>query len=145
MIEICYFSKYKKVLNFLFNKLKKKHNSKDFLLNCQNNNFEAVYVNLKNGVNINQRDIDGNTGIILAIMNKHKNIVDLLIEFKADVNLYNKKDFTPLIYASMNGSLDVINKLIKHGADVNYKTKNGMTAIIAGCINKRKNVVDILT
>lgn len=55
-------------------------------------------------------------------------VCELLLEYGADVNAKDKKDFTPLHLAVGEGYVDVVELLLEHGADVNAKDFKGNTA-----------------
>ena len=50
-------------------------------------------------LNLNQQDLDGNTALIYAIINRQKEHVGLLLDRGADPNLSNNAGGTPLAYA----------------------------------------------
>ena len=47
-----------------------------------------------------------------AVKNGHKNIVDLLIYFKVDIDAKDEKQANALMYASYCGNLEILEKLI---------------------------------
>ena len=47
-----------------------------------------------------------------AIKNGHKNIVDLLIYFKVDIDAKDEEQVKALMYASFYGKLELIEKLV---------------------------------
>lgn len=55
-------------------------------------------------------------------------IVNLLIEYGADVDCQDNKHWTPLIIAAMNGNYNVVNCLVKHGANMSIEDIEGKTA-----------------
>lgn len=63
---------------------------------------------------------DGNSGILCAAENGHKNIVELLIKKdKSTISHYNNKWLTPLHYAAKNGHLEMVELLVNSGAKIN--------------------------
>ncbi len=75
---------------------------------------------IKNGadVNISSTNRD-NPPLLNAIENGHIDIVKLLIENDANINIKDSGDWTPLIMASFYGHLDIIEYLLENGADIN--------------------------
>jgi ankyrin repeat protein len=72
-------------------------------------------------------------------------IVDFLIQSGANVNLQNRKGFTPLHLAIKNSALYTSQALIDNGADITLKDKNGQTplmhAVREGNISLIKNII----
>ena len=54
-------------------------------------------------------------------------VVKILIQAGAEVNIQNEKNETPLHRASANGQVEVITALLAAGADKTAKTKYGLT------------------
>jgi hypothetical protein len=81
---------------------------------------------VENGANVNLKDNEGNTALIL-------NIDDIetfkyLAENKADLNIKNNKGQTALILAAEEEKTDIITYLIQRGVNVNLRDNNGLTA-----------------
>jgi uncharacterized protein len=55
--------------------------------------------------------------------------VQLLLEYRADVNVQDEGDNTPLILASGWARVEVIRLLIRHGADMHVQGEHGQTAL----------------
>ncbi len=99
-------------------------------------NIDALNALLDGGASINQKDVDGNSALVLAILNKHYDLAQVLVAKGADVNLSNKDGRSPLFTAvelkneeysprpslkdnDKATALDVIKSLIAKGANVN--------------------------
>lgn len=67
-------------------------------------------------LNLNQQDLDGNTPLIYAIVNRKPGHVDLLLDLGADPNLANNGGGTPLAYAVASGQEAVVHMLFDAGA-----------------------------
>ena len=70
------------------------------LLSTQAANDSLIKFMLDHGANINATDVKNNTAIHIAISNRTFNIVTLLIERKADINVQGEKGQTRMIYQS---------------------------------------------
>ena len=87
------------------------------------------------GIDINAKDKDGNTALIVAVKRVHTAIVDLLLAapgIDIDVNAEGSQpvDWTALTWAASEGNTAVVDLLLAAGADVDAKTNNGATALI---------------
>ena len=93
---------------------------------------------LDGGADIDQKDSDGNTALIFAILNTHYDVAKLLIDRGADLNIVNKDGRGALFVAvdmhtvdwsprparrevDQTTSLDLVRWLIAKGANVNQQ------------------------
>jgi ankyrin repeat protein len=100
--------------------------------------IEAADALIAGGSDINQKDVDGNTPLVLAILNKHYDLAQTLINKGADVNAANKDGRTPLYTAveirnedwsprpalktdDKLTAMDTIKSLLDKGANVNAR------------------------
>lgn len=75
----------------------------------------------KIAVNFNVRDLDGDTPLSLALNEGKKELVPLMIEGNADVNVRNGKDFTLLHQAILREDSETALFLLDNKADINAK------------------------
>ena len=100
---------------------------------------------LREGIDVNQKDNDGDTPLHLASAMGQLETVRLLIENGAEVDLQDGWDLrgrTPLHRAVIGGHIDVIRVLVRAGADVNAKRWDGYSALSWA---KARNQSDIVT
>ena len=89
-------------------------------------------------------DNTGATTLVAAINASNKEMVELLLANKADVNFKNVDGLTALIAAAKGGPLDVPKLLLEHGADVNAKLNDNHpnmprgTALDAAVVRKQQ-------
>lgn len=77
---------------------------------------------------VSSRDDNGNTPLHWAAANGHKEVTELLLANKADVNAKNNDGATPLYAAAGTGHQDVVELLLANKADSNARTNRGMEA-----------------
>lgn len=77
---------------------------------------KIVQILLLTSVNINIKNNDGWTILMIASRNEHINVVQLLLDNGADVNIKNNHGVTALMYASLNVNKDIYELLKKYGA-----------------------------
>ena len=80
----------------------------------------AVQALLANGAEVNAKDNNGASALILASRNGHRDVVQALLANGAEVNAKDNDGATALILASRNGHHDVVALFVK-GAEVNAK------------------------
>ncbi|CAD6214595.1 unnamed protein product [Miscanthus lutarioriparius] len=78
---------------------------------------------------LNAKDEEGWAPIHSAASSGNSQIIDILLERGADVNLVTDGGRTALHYATSKGRLNIAEKLIAHGANVNKKDKFGCTPL----------------
>jgi len=88
-------------------------------------NLKEVRRQLAWGVNANKRNFfTRDTLLIEAADNGHMDVVKLLIENGAGVNLKGEAWYGPLHAAAAKGHIEVVNILLENGADVNIFHQN---------------------
>lgn len=99
---------------------------------------EIVKALLKAGANPNAQGPEQQTPIICATEYPYANIIPLLVEYKADVNILGQgcskyaaemKGVTPLMRAVNRNNHEAATYLLKHKAKINAKDSKGRTAL----------------
>lgn len=86
---------------------------------------------------------DGNTPLILASNRCNPEVVKILINAGADVNLHNNTGDTALMSAAVKSCGKVAHLLVKAGADINAKNEDGVTALQFNQMFKGFNLMDM--
>ncbi|KAL4959687.1 ankyrin repeat-containing domain protein [Aspergillus stella-maris] len=127
---------------------------------------KIVQILLEGGVDINEQDLDyrlsaysedyktmrpaffvdehGVTALHGAICGGHAEIVNRLLQHKADVNLRGEHSCTVLQLAAATGHSDILKRLLECGADVNAVTGRYGTALQAAAQGGHGEIVSIL-
>ena len=107
---------------------------------------EAIQEFLDLQVDLNTKDKDENTPLLLCVKRGDIASTKLLIEAGADVNAKNEGGATPLHWAAAyNTNPEILTLLIKAGADVNATAVNGSTPLQdAVWFNKNPEVTTLL-
>ncbi len=90
------------------------------------------------------KTIGGETPLDEAARSGHKDVAELLLANKANVNAKDENGDTPLLFAARNGHADVVELLLDNKADVNLKNKLGETPLHAAAGHGPKEVVALL-
>ena len=97
-------------------------------------NREAVRKLLEqDGIDVNAKNSDGYTALILASSNGRTEIVAMLLDAGANVNARTNTNYwgsTALIRASENKHTEIVSMLLDNGADVNATDDDGDTALM---------------
>jgi ankyrin repeat protein len=99
----------------------------------EHHNFDHVIEYLvEHGAKVNCIDHYGITPLHILSEYGRIDLVRLLVEHGADVNLTREKP-TSLHMATENGHLNVVQYLVDHGANVNYRDKDGVSPLHSAC------------
>src|SRR4028119_251755 len=107
--------------------------NKDVLLlqAAQSGNFTQLQAILAQGANVDATDRDGTTAVMFAAGQGYTEIVRVLLEAGANLNLPRKLyGLTALMLAAAANQVDVLQTLVATGADVNAKNDDGSTALM---------------
>lgn len=94
-------------------------------------------------INVNCINNDGDTPLMLATKSykPESNVVKILLEYNAKINIVNKQKFGALYFAVKKGSPDVVDMLLCHGADANIVNDEDSTPLDYACSHGRVNEV----
>ncbi|WP_192829056.1 ankyrin repeat domain-containing protein, partial [Brachyspira hyodysenteriae] len=96
----------------------------------QENNEDVI---AKKDIEMDFKNKDGYTPLMIASYKGNTDIVKLLLEYNASVDITNKDNYTALIYACIYGRADVVTILLEHKANMYIETKlenNHLTALM---------------
>jgi hypothetical protein len=102
---------------------------------------------IKHKSDLDVRDINGQTALIVASKHGSPSIVEMLIKAGADVNIKDNQGGTALMNAVLSESekhYEIVTALIKAGADVNARNIKGATALILAVIEGNVSGVRVL-
>jgi ankyrin repeat protein len=113
--------------------------------NLEYNDKAVIEYLLTNGANINEVNADGCTPLYEAYAVARLDIVKLLIEHGADVNIKNNEDgFSLLHRAAWLGDLEAVALFVKHGADTHARDLEGETPLQKAELRGFQNVIEYL-
>ncbi len=88
---------------------------------------------------------EGNAPILCAAINGDKEMVELLLEYGADINAEDTKGETALFFAATDTeSTEMLEFLIENGADVNHLSHSGVTATHIAAASSNLDSVKLL-
>ena len=96
-------------------------------------------------VDVNARDGDGHTALILASLYGHADIVNTLVGADADVNIADGQGVTALMNASYQGHIGIVNTLIAAPRGINVDAiADGTTALMIASAHGHIGIVNAL-
>ena len=98
--------------------------------------------NGRGGVEVNlAKASSGTTPLLQAASKNFPEVVEVLLEYRADANKERDNGFTPLMFAAKKGSVQVATLLLAKGADANKAAKAGETPLYIASVFGHKDVV----
>ena len=91
--------------------------------------LQVVCYLLWHGVDVNIRNTENSTSLLLASGQGHRDVVQCLLDHGADLDLQDKWHNSPLMLASGYGRVDTVRLLLEHNADANSEDLEGRTAL----------------
>ncbi|HAQ60547.1 TPA: hypothetical protein DCR49_00850 [Candidatus Delongbacteria bacterium] len=110
------------------------------LMFAQQNKNQAIIKMLKEkGSDINAKDSNGNTALIMEIGIDPVNMdeVKYLVKNTNQINLFNNQGLSPLFKAIASDNIELVKFLLQNGADINQINKNGVNVLTVA--KKMKN------
>jgi ankyrin repeat protein len=114
--------------------------------------FQTAKLLRHNGAHVNVRGGDGETPLVSAACYGDLKMVQVLLDYKVDVNALGQNNWAPIHYVSQGPGLhdipqlfpDVARLLLEHGADVNVKNSSGWTPLRVAADYRKVEVVRVL-
>ncbi|MFF2177506.1 ankyrin repeat domain-containing protein [Lysinibacillus sp. NPDC058147] len=96
-----------------------------FLEAAEAGDIDTLNDYLKQGIDINSRNKQKRTAILIAAMNDQLEAVKFLIMEGADIDLQDQICLNPFLYGCINGKLELVKMMIEANADLERLTRFG--------------------
>jgi ankyrin repeat protein len=127
----------------------------NLLIAASTGDITKVQALLGKGAEVDVKDTDGTTPLIVAATNGNLEVAHILIDHGANVNargtiieIVNKGElrggWTALIRAAANGHAEIVKLLLEKGADPNIREVMGESALMAAAQQNHADIVGIL-
>jgi ankyrin repeat protein len=120
------------------------YSEETFLHEVKTGNREKVETFIRAGININAKDKDGATPLMIASEKGDTEMTRVLLKDGADPNASDVDGYTALMFASYSGNLEIARLLVGSGADVDARDKDGWTALMFASVEEKTEVADFL-
>jgi ankyrin repeat protein len=112
---------------------------------------EAVRELLEKGnVDVNSQNAGAGPALSFASYSGDREIVSLLLEYRADINIKDPNGFTPLMNAALGQQVEIVRLLLEKGADPTLTVenaepgKNPVTAVAIAKAKQNKEIIDLI-
>ena len=95
-------------------------------------------------VDVNHKDAEDCTALLLAVDKNHADVVKVLIDAGADIEAKDEDGCSPLLLASNRGALDTVNNLVRAGARMCDTNNEGETCLTLAAVPGRIETVRTL-
>jgi uncharacterized protein len=108
------------------------------------NDIEGLKKALEKGADVNTRDKNKRSLLLLATINKQVEMATLLTGKGADVNLQDDIQDSPFLYAGATGQTELVKLFLAHGARFDLFNRYNGTALIPACERGHVETVKVL-
>lgn len=119
-------------------------NEKSILEEVRNNNIQAVTKSLEAGANPNTADENKRSLLLIATINKHDEMIKLLVTYGADVNQQADNLDSPFLYAGATGQTESLRLFLDNGARFDVFNRYYGSALIPACERGHVETVKLL-
>ncbi len=111
---------------------------------AQENDPMAIHAALDAGAELEAKDSEGRTALMVAAYSNHLEAARVLIDAGANVNAQDRILNSPFLYAGASGFSEIVKMCLKAGADYHVYNRYGGTALIPACEKGHLEVIKML-
>ncbi|RAJ00492.1 hypothetical protein LX64_04199 [Chitinophaga skermanii] len=111
---------------------------------ANNNDTVAIKATLQAGADLEAKDAEGRTPLMVATYKHHFDAANTLVQANANVNAQDKILNSPFLYAGASGFADLVQLYMQHGARYDVFNRYGGTALIPACERAHLPVIELL-
>lgn len=116
----------------------------EIIAHVADNDIHAVKALLEQSVAVNTQDQQKRNLLLIATINKHADMAELLIHHGADVNMQANNLDSPFLYAGASGQTQLVKLYLKHGARFDVFNRYHGSALIPACERGHIETVQVL-
>ncbi|XP_078347045.1 uncharacterized protein LOC144632297 [Oculina patagonica] len=110
----------------------------------QGGNVTIIEMVLARGLDVNSKNSDGDTPLMIAALSGKIEAVNYLLDKGADLSLTGEYGRNSLHWASQGGNVAIIETMLSRGLDVNSKNSNGNTPLMIAALSGKMEAVSYL-
>ncbi|XP_053314819.1 kinase D-interacting substrate of 220 kDa [Spea bombifrons] len=118
--------------------------AQNLLVYVEEGNMAAVKTLLEKCKDVDERNENGQTALMLAAEQGNLEIVQELLRKRANCNVEDVDNWTALISAAKEGHLDIVRELLNNNANLEHRDMGGWTALMWASYKGCTEVVELL-
>lgn len=99
---------------------------------------------INHGINVNQCNLRGESPLLVTAQEGHTEVMELLLDNKADINKCEQNEISPLYIACCKNRTEIVKLLLAHNANIDKCRHNGESPLVGACLNDNIEVVKLL-
>lgn len=99
---------------------------------------------LAHKTNVNRKNKEGRTALIIAATGGQVEITEMLLDAGARTDIADKSGNGPLSWAASQGESDIVSLLLEAGADIDSQNRQGLTPLMLAASNGHLRAVRML-
>ena len=120
------------------------YTSSDLLSAVSKKDSKLVAEILQSKPNLEIKDNNGRTALMIATYNEDNKIAEMLISAGADVNAQDEMLNSPFLYAGASGYVEILKMCLENNADFTVFNRYGGSALIPAAERRHQEIVEIL-
>lgn len=116
----------------------------DIIKLVSKNDIQGVRNALENNIDVNSKDANKRSLLLIATNNRHIEMAKLLVKYGASVNLQADNMDSPFLYAGASGQTELVKLFLDHGARFDLFNRYNGTALIPACERGHVETVKLL-
>ncbi|CAF1132327.1 unnamed protein product [Didymodactylos carnosus] len=117
---------------------------REFLSDAEKGDSDSIQKAIHRGIDLETRDEDQQTALILAARLGHIECVKVLVDTKANVNAEDVDGWTALLNATKEGYIDIVRLLVENNADIEHSDCGGFTSLMWAAYQGHTAIVEYL-
>lgn len=97
----------------------------------ENSTHDTYKLLIKNGIDINQKTVDGINLLLLASYNEDIDMVKFLVQNGADIDTKDNNGFTAVFYPIIKGNYQLVEYLVYADCDLNIVAETGFSPLLS--------------
>ncbi|CDK30994.1 ankyrin repeat domain-containing protein [Candidatus Babela massiliensis] len=138
-LNYCYYLK--EIIDLIF-----KGANKEIITQFSGNNVLSIFIDhgyidifkwlISIGCSIDAKDECKRTLLIRMVQSKRKDMVELILSYKPNLEIKDNMCYTALIWATIKGNSEIVDLLLRHGANVNAVDDLGNITVLMNAVER---------
>ena len=109
----------------------------------ESQSYDTAVSLISAGADVNARDVNGSTPLMIAANEGVSSVVELLIQNGADINVVDSFNGRAITYGVESGDYKTCNILVNAGAELNYEDENAITPLFIALQQNANSIINL--